>query len=119
MRKRGGREGRPVGERLVLQNDARWSAIQILVPVLAIALRFLSTSLAPNGAVHLVKRACVRAAAMTPAQGSVVGVGVDTDLDLVVDLASHGLISLLSDRPAAVTPHKSRGRTKRKGVLFL
>jgi len=44
---------------------------------------------------------------MAPAQGSVVGVMVDTELDLALGLASHGLISLSpysSTGLAAVTP---------------
>jgi len=40
---------------------------------------------------------------MAPTQGSMVGVGVDTDLELAWDLASHGLIS--SFRPGLPRSH--------------
>jgi hypothetical protein len=53
---------------------------------------------------------------MAPAQGSVVGVVVDTELDLALDLASHGLIS--SFRPGLPRSHPTRAGAVPNGKAF-
>jgi hypothetical protein len=53
---------------------------------------------------------------MAPAQGSVIGVVVDIELDLALGLASHGLIS--SFRPGLPRSHPTRAGAVPNGKAF-